>query len=237
VFSRSFVRQYARFLDLDEPRIAEQLEQILDPLPEVPELLEPSKSSAPLAIQLPAVENWQTVGGDFRPTGRSPLVSLGLVVVAILGCAGIYAWWTRPHHSSPVEIADEAPAVQPAQRTAPAPAQAAAPPPAQITPAAQTEDTSNAAVRVEMTAAEPVWVSAKSEGHSLFEGVLETNQSRTFDSNTAVTLIIGNAGGVSIVLNGKPIGSVGSKGQVRNVQLTSGGFEIVPPKAASLEPM
>jgi hypothetical protein len=68
--------------------------------------------------------------------------------------------------------------------------------------------------------------------------VLETNQSRVVDANATVLLLIGNAGGVTILLNGKPIGSLGPKGQVRNVQLTSGGFEIVAPKSpASLDPM
>ena len=45
----------------------------------------------------------------------------------------------------------------------------------------------------------------------------------------------------TILLNGKPIGSAGPKGQVRTLQLTSGGFQIVPPKpaapAAPLDPL
>jgi len=48
-----------------------------------------------------------------------------------------------------------------------------------------------------------------------------------------VLLRLGNAGGVSITLNGKPIGEVGPKGQVRTVQLTSGGFQIVAPKPSA----
>jgi hypothetical protein len=110
--------------------------------------------------------------------------------------------------------------------------------PAGPSAAAQPELNPNAAVRVELTAAEPVWVSVKSDGRYLFSGLLEPNQSRVVDANATVLLVLGNAGGVSIQLNGKPIGTVGPKGQVRNVQLTSGGFEIVPPKpAASLAPM
>jgi cytoskeleton protein RodZ len=93
-------------------------------------------------------------------------------------------------------------------------------------------------VRVELTAAEPVWVSVRSDGRYLFSGVLQANQSRVVDANATVLLQVGNAGGVTILLNGKPIGSVGTRGQVRNLQLTSGGFEIVAPKSPeSLEPM
>jgi hypothetical protein len=54
-------------------------------------------------------------------------------------------------------------------------------------------------------------------------------------------LRVGNAGGLSISLNGKQIGPVGAKGQVREIQFTSGGFQIVaapkPPSAPPAEPL
>ena len=90
----------------------------------------------------------------------------------------------------------------------------------------------NAPVRVSVTAEDLVWVSAKSDGKSTFSGTMPANQTRTFDANDTVVLRLGNAGGVTIKLNGQPIGPVGPKGQVRSVQFTSGGFQIVPPKPA-----
>jgi hypothetical protein len=161
-----------------------------------------------------------------------------MVVVAMLGCAGVYAWWSRGRHT----VAAPEPVAAAARHLRPAAVQPPPSPPV-IAPAgsavaAEPELNPNAAVRVELTAAEPAWVSVKSDGRYLFSGVLEANQSRVVDANTTVLLVIGNAGGVSIQLNGKPIGSVGPKGQVRNVQLTSGGFEIVPSRpAASVAPM
>ena len=47
-------------------------------------------------------------------------------------------------------------------------------------------------------------------------------------------LLIGNAGGLEISLNGKPIGPVGPRGQIRIVELTPAGFQIVP---RTLEPL
>jgi hypothetical protein len=50
-------------------------------------------------------------------------------------------------------------------------------------------------------------------------------------------LRLGNAGGVDIQLNGKPLGPAGPEGQIRTVQLTSGGFNIVAPsKPAPINP-
>jgi cytoskeleton protein RodZ len=258
VFSRSFVRQYASYLGLDPEEIGGRVEPMLEPLPDEPKYAEPVRPSS-TPIQVPPVENWETVGGR-RFSEKSPLTALGMVVVAMLGCAGVYAWWTRSRrpvvaHDSPVpanapvrtSVRGSAPVAAPALAPASVPAapQPLTPPLATI-PAAtaagsglpQPELNPNAAVRVQMTAAEPVWVRVRSDGRYVFEGVLEANQSRTVDANATVLLQVGNAGGMTVLLNGKPIGSLGPKGQVRNIQLTSGGFEIVAPKSpASLEPL
>ena len=89
---------------------------------------------------------------------------------------------------------------------------------------------SGSPIHVLITADEPVWVRARNNGKYLFSVTLDTNQTRTVDADGALELLLGNAGGVEIQLNGKPIGAVGPKGQVRTVQLTSGGFTIVSPK-------
>jgi hypothetical protein len=68
----------------------------------------------------------------------------------------------------------------------------------------------------------------RSDGKFAFTGTLEASQKRTIDAAKDVTIRLGNAGGVTISLNGKPIPPVGPKGQPRTVQFTSGGFHIVP---------
>jgi cytoskeleton protein RodZ len=112
---------------------------------------------------------------------------------------------------------------------------AVAPPAAATTPAS--ENNPNASVRVEITAVDAVWVRARVNGKYSFSATLQPHQTRTVDADGAVELLLGNAGGASISLNGKPLslegfpaGTVGPKGQVRVVQLTSGGFQIVPSK-------
>ncbi len=94
------------------------------------------------------------------------------------------------------------------------------------------------AIHIQITADEPVWVRASNNGKYLFSETLNANQTRTLDAEGAVELRLGNAGGVEIQLNGKPIGNIGPKGQVRTVQLTSGGFKIesAPRPAAPAPP-
>jgi cytoskeleton protein RodZ len=114
-----------------------------------------------------------------------------------------------------------------------------APPPATVPVAGASPSHPNAAVRVELTADEPVWVLARSDGKYFFSGTLSAKESRIIEATGTVLLRLGNAGGVTITLNGKPVGPVGPKGQVRTVQFTSGGFEIVavPKSPAPLDPL
>ena len=97
---------------------------------------------------------------------------------------------------------------------------------AEITPPASPNQTPRCAS--EITAEEPVWVLARSDGKFAFTGTMEANQKRSVEGEKEVVLRLGNAGGVSIMLNGQPIPPVGPKGQARTVQFTSGGFHIVP---------
>jgi hypothetical protein len=66
---------------------------------------------------------------------------------------------------------------------------------------------------VELVATEPVWVSVQRDGRSIFQGELKPNEIRTVAANTEITLKLGNAGGVTILLNGKPIPPPGPKGR------------------------
>ncbi len=257
VFVKSFVRQYARLLDLDEEELAYEVQRALEPLP-----IEAAAHSAaaPPDIHVPRVEAWQTVGGR-RFDWSSTLPALALVVVVMLVCSGVYAFWQRARHpvtvqtappplaavtQTPKETAPQPPQTSPAA-PAPAPAQPAAQAPTAVSnPAAPIQSADrpvpepgtpkqepvrpsnpNAPVRVEMTAEEPVWVLARADGKYLFSGTLEANQTRAVEANGTLLLRLGNAGGVNIILNGKPIGAVGPKGQVRDVQFTSGGFQVV----------
>lgn len=303
VFAKSFVRQYAMLLGLDADELAAEVQRTLhpEPPPGAPVSEAPRHSLGSVSeIHIPRVEEWETVGD--RRNWSSSLPAFALVVVVMLVCSGLYAFWQRSRHPAPV--AQEAPpaveaarpAVQPpaqAQQapptapsttpeTPPAPAPgtgdlaaarpsaaapASAPGPATATPgmpaatataqqapvltagtanrtdpnAAGASLAAKGPVHVEITAVEPVWVLARADGKYLFSGTLDANQTRAVDASGTLLLRVGNAGGLSIRLNGKPIGAVGPKGQVRDVQFTSGGFQIVaapkPPSPPPADPL
>jgi cytoskeleton protein RodZ len=140
--------------------------------------------------------------------------------------------------ASDPRTADSQPVAAPPAATAAPPVTAGATPttasPAPTPPAdggiPVSQPNPNATVRVAITAEEPVWIRAEVNGKYQFSGVLQPNESRNIDADGEVKLRLGNAGGATITLNGKPIGAVGPKGQIRVVQFTSGGFQIVSSK-------
>jgi cytoskeleton protein RodZ len=249
VFVKSFVRQYARLLELDEDDIASELQRMLDPAPAVAQVAASAKPDGD--IPLPRVKGWEMVG-DQGWRWTSSLPALALVVVVMLVCSLVYSWWQRTRHAGPAhEVAAvpaqaiPAPQTPPADRTRSAvPTAVAAPTPSPSSPkqtgaervaVAAAVEPNAGAVRVQLIAQEPVWVSVQADGKFIFSDILDTGQSRNVEAGSTVRLRLGNAGGIEIALNGKPIGPVGPKGQVRTLQLTSGGFQIVsdPPKSAA----
>ncbi len=260
VFARSFVRQYARFLELDEDEIVDGLKHVLQPAPENPH----ERHLPETEIPLPRMSGWQAVS-DQGIRWSSSVGALAVMVIVMLACAGAYAWWQRARHPASARVkapvAAQSTKTEAAQTVQPAPPPAVPDPSANPTPTAAVdpapsdkkesfgpapaavpvpatrpeipaaEPNPNAAVRVEVVAQESSWISARADGQYSFSGVLEANQTHTFAANRNVLLKLGNAGGVEIRLNGKSIGTPGAKGAVRTIQLTSGGFQMVPPEA------
>ena len=65
------------------------------------------------------------------------------------------------------------------------------------------------------------WVAVtNAAGETLFQGLLDEGQEKSWTDRKAVKMTIGNAGAVSLVVNGKDVGAPGSPGEVARVQFT-----------------
>ena len=133
VFAKSFVRQYARILGLPEDDLADAVGRLMEPPPEPAE--RPAEK-AQQAIQLGPMAEWERVGE--RRSWSSTLPALALVVVVMLGCSGVYAWWQRTRHSASAHEPARSEAVgEPAAQAHDAPAGSAARPAAPAPPVAE----------------------------------------------------------------------------------------------------
>lgn len=220
LFTRSFVRQYTRTLGLDENEVVASFKQQFEepPLP-LPVLPRPSRSHVP---QLPA---------------------LGWLFVTIVIGGGTYSLWQNVRRSMPATKA-AAPAAGESKARGAGSMETAQ---ASTTASQSAESSGNGSmgrpsgqptvpvagpgsedtVHALFTATEEVWISVKSDGTPIFTGTLEAQQSREIDTSGKTTVLVGNAGGLRVFVNGTAVPPVGAHGQVQLLLLTSKGAEIV----------
>ena len=86
---------------------------------------------------------------------------------------------------------------------------------------------------LEIRAKEPTWLSITAGGRRIFEGVLEANQTKAVEGVESARLRVGNAGGLEVFLHGKPVGSLGVEGQVKDVAFRGGKMEFIAPASAN----
>ena len=91
-------------------------------------------------------------------------------------------------------------------------------------PAVQTE-----AVEVSISATQQAWISVRSDGKPVESLTLDPDnpelRSRTYKAKEKLRLVVGNAGGVTAVCNGKSEGVLGAEGQAKTITFTSQGIQ------------
>jgi len=71
-----------------------------------------------------------------------------------------------------------------------------------------------------------------SDGKRIFSGILQPSQTKTLTAPEQAKMKVGNAGGLEVLWNGKPIGPIGPRGEVRVVLFTPENFQILQPGEA-----
>jgi len=234
-FYKNFVRQYAALVGVKES-------EILTGVNVLASAAEESVSSGVLAQ--PPVRPMDPIVADsnrryFASTKLG--MSVAGLFAALLACSGFYAWWSRPAAAAgarpqslppiiqPINQPVNQPVVQPISH----PVEASTAVPASTvqvtaeTAAQSTIDGINYVV-LNVAATEKTWLSITSEGKRIFSGFLEPSQTKTLTGLDAARMTVGNAGGIEVRLNGKPIGPIGKSGQVRTVVFTPDNFEVLP---------
>lgn len=78
-------------------------------------------------------------------------------------------------------------------------------------------------VRVELHADALTWVSVHdSNGSQLFEGMVQADKTKTWTAKKKIDLVLGNAGGVTLTVNGKRLGSPGADGRTMSLSFGPG---------------
>ncbi|HEV2687692.1 MAG TPA: RodZ domain-containing protein [Bryobacteraceae bacterium] len=224
-FYRSFVHQYAAALGSETREIDAEVDRVLSadaPLPLPGQESAAAKSLPPIT----AVQRFQA---------SRAITSFAALVLVMVACSGVYAWWHTSRTDNSGKEGAKAIAQSPvAQATAFHPAsRAAAPAPA---PAQVSEP--GYKVLLDMIAKEETWLSVYSDGKKVFSGILAANQTKSVEGRETAKVTVGNAAGLEVRLNGKLLDPLGTHGQVLTVVFTPDKFQIFPqqPKPADPQP-
>ena len=236
VFNKGFVRAYARFLGIDEDRAVADYSAASNEQPE-------PENKFPLEIH-------DQPNRDLNP--RRSNLPLIFAVAALVGVLVGYGFWvkSKPHNSAPVENtrqpapASAVPAPQtsggtPQSATSSAPdstndsvsvpkqAPVASQPAEPRRQAAPTESNAPAAGNaffVQIVAKEDSWVSIVADGKSVMERVLTADKSKKVKAGKSLILRTGNAGGIEVSFNGRPLGVLGNENEPRTLTFNASGL-------------
>jgi len=227
-FYKSFVDQYARFLSLDTQEIDAEVDRVL---------------SADEPLRLPGFESVAArdvppITFAYRFHTRLPYASAASLVLVLVGCSAVYAWWHAGRSSvslrgmiAKVRVFDKpakAIAGSKIQQRLEAPSAA----PNNIA-RATSADASDYKVMLDLMAREATWLSVSSDGKPVFSGTMQPNQTKSVGGKQFAKMRVGNAAGIEVRLNGRLLGPLGARGQVLIVLFTPDNFQIFSPPRES----
>lgn len=233
VYVKGFIRNYAQFLGLDPEPLLEGFgeQQTTATLIDIPDVLD-----EPLMHR---------VTGSIGPR-----LFLGFVVLVVLATAGWYVYTSKYLGLDPREVVSDLLAsrgvpvqtpLPPEPERTPIPTRVREMPtvmvaetPAEISTAAPEEPTDRPGSKATATPSPTVSVGILIEAHILAEtyvevttdgelsyvAILEAGQDQVWTAENVITLRLGNAGGIDLMVNGVEVGVPGMSGEVLEVEYT-----------------
>jgi cytoskeletal protein RodZ len=239
IFSRSFVRSYARYLGLDEDRVMAEYQLAAHPQEE---------------FDLHRMAGGASHSG--RNAARTPLIATLVAGVLLAGGYALYRYAPRtsetPVPPPPTAVVAPKPTPPP---TLPAPTASDAtavagmnPPPGGVTPGQAPSATLNpqggpAGVSaapsrpqtgtppgmnpaadndlvLQVAASDKVWVGVDADERTVLQQTLNPGEVETFKAHKSFDVTAGNAQGIILTLNGETLKPLGRHGEVKSVHLT-----------------
>lgn len=212
VYARGFLKTYANFLGLDGEELSQELRTRKKPRRE----RRLSYATAPRSeLERPIISPGGVPGADKRKLPTSTIVTVAVAALVIAALIGALYFVGLGVRASGAEDADDARRIAaPAEpqpegsrgATAEAPEDEAS-----GVPSGTSSGTLSVGVEVEGT---PAWIRIRSDSETVFEEVAPPGFSRTFEASRVVGIRAGDAGAVSVEVNGQEVGKLGEPGQV-----------------------
>jgi cytoskeleton protein RodZ len=201
IYARSFLRMYAKFLELNVEELLTRF-QAQCPKADAPSTiasvtLQPIPTPA-VPLALPEINlRWLRL----NPQRRMLAVRLVVIGVVVWGTIGLIQ---RISHRAPTA----------AMQTG-------------VMPSVRIPVEKDLELRIEAT--ENAWLNVVADDQLLFQDILKKHQSKQWTAKKALVLWVGNAGGVELTLNGQALGAPGERKEIiRKLTITHQGIQREP---------
>lgn len=219
-FYRSFVRQYARMLDLPEEAYRGEIERSLS-----------EESGKPYKVPERRIDvpPMPTARRNRKEEAVWWAVRAGGLILALALCTAVYVGWERWKASQPAPVAARPAAEEPPVKAEAAQPQTQAGAQAETSAAEPAPLVSGGSVRVILRASDLSWVGVWQGRKFLFGDLMRAGEVRGFGGDDVLRVKIGNAGAVSVEWNGQALPSFGPRGQVRTVEFRPDRYDVIQP--------
>lgn len=208
VYVIAFLRNYARYLGLNDDELVQQYKQMINT-----EVV--SEETATQAQD--SLEEKPSRRPRERRRRRKPNYLPILLIVAVL--AIVFAATLAYKVWSPGDVPKEPKVVERNEQPKPAPEQS------EPTPAAEEnkpEPQVQQGVEIVLNVTEAnCWVSVDVDGQAAFAGTITSGDVKTFSGKEKIKVRLGDAGAVEVKYNGEDLGKLGSRGEVKEREFTA----------------
>lgn len=87
------------------------------------------------------------------------------------------------------------------------------------------EPDANTPLELTIEATDQAWLSVRSGEKSLFSGLMNSQESRKFPLESPLQVVLGNAGGVKILVNGQAFASLGRSGERKSLEISADNYQ------------
>jgi cytoskeletal protein RodZ len=194
-YCMGFLRNYARFLDIDpNPLLYQYRTQVKNE----------ESSSSPIIVEKDEKRSKKKIKPVSLSTGnRGSLI--GLVVFALLIFSVAYIYFSGADRDTPPEPPPVSQEQQQDQEQ-------------EFNQEDVAPSTDN--INIELIGKQLCWTRVTVDGEIQFEGNLDTGETKVFEAEDSIQVRLGNAGGVDVVYNGKKEPPLGESGQVVEKEYT-----------------
>ena len=206
IYTKGFIKNYAKFLAMDPDAAAKEFAADLAELEAEKQAAQAAEAPEGEKVEVkPVKPEKKFLGHSLDDEGRMPSGSLIFVAVVIIAALAGFAWsWLSSDD-------DVAKVDTPVRQVEPAPVQ---PEPAVVEPEPAPVAPVSNVVNVQARFNDRCWVLVTVDGAVVQEGIVEGGQTLTWEGKDKITFRLGNAGAVEFFQDGKSVGILGAEGDI-----------------------